>query len=64
MHGIRAVVLGLIAVISGVSLALISASEALAWGHRSHYGHSYHSQHRGETCWRTNRSTGQHFRIC
>jgi hypothetical protein len=63
MHG-RAVVLGLIAVISGVSLALISASEALAWGQRSHYGHSYHIHHRGETCWRANRSTGQHFRIC
>ncbi len=22
------------------------------------------AKHRGETCWRTNRHTGQHFRIC
>jgi hypothetical protein len=39
-------------------IALSARAEA-GWGHR-HYG--YH--HRGETCWRTNRHTGAHFRIC
>lgn len=46
---------------SGVALmpiAFASTAEA-GWGHR-HYGH----HHRGETCWRTNRHTGAHFRIC
>jgi hypothetical protein len=39
-------------------IAFASTAEA-GWGHR-HYGH----HHRGETCWRTNRHTGAHFRIC
>lgn len=51
------------AVVPILPLSLVSADQALAWGRRSHYGHSYHG-HRGETCWRTNRHTGQHFRIC
>jgi hypothetical protein len=46
-----------------------SVSEAAAWG-RSHSHRGYHSSgfrshsSRGETCWRTNRSTGQRFRVC
>lgn len=32
--------------------------------HRHSYGFRHHSSRRGETCWRTNRHTGAHFRIC
>jgi hypothetical protein len=43
----------------GVTPLALSTSAEAGWGHR-HYGH----HHRGETCWRTNRHTGAHFRIC
>jgi hypothetical protein len=43
--------------------SILSATEASAWGHHSYGGYHSHG-HRGETCWRTNRHTGQHFRIC
>jgi hypothetical protein len=33
--------------------------------HAGHYGYHHRARHpRGETCWRTNRHTGAHFRIC
>ncbi|MBV8319381.1 MAG: hypothetical protein JO049_01750 [Hyphomicrobiales bacterium] len=45
-----------------MALALCSQAVTPAeagWNYR-YYGH----YHRGETCWRTNRYTGAHFRIC
>lgn len=44
--------------ILAIPVAFSSTAEA-GWRHR-YYGH----HHRGETCWRTNRHTGAHFRIC
>lgn len=41
------------------AISIMSAIEASAWGRRHAGGHQ-----RGETCWRTNRHTGQHFRVC
>ena len=46
------------------SFLLTSTSAEARWHHRGHHAHKHYKHHRGETCWRTNRSTGQHFRIC
>ena len=46
-----------------VSSLLIVSAPANAWVHHQHaWRHGHHA--RGETCWRTNRHTGAHFRIC
>jgi len=56
----KSLIAGLFAISAIVMTPIAFSSSAEAgWGHR-HYGH----HHRGETCWRTNRHTGAHFRIC
>jgi type II secretory pathway component PulJ len=51
-----------IALSSMTALQIVTIQSAdAAW--RKHYRSSSHN-HRGETCWRTNRATGAHFRIC
>jgi hypothetical protein len=60
---LAAVALGIIAFASIGVGSILFATDASAWGHRGHGGYHSHG-HRGETCWRTNRHTGQHFRIC
>jgi hypothetical protein len=56
----KTLIAGLFAISTIVSTAILFSTPTEAgWGHR-HYGH----HHRGETCWRTNRHTGAHFRIC
>jgi hypothetical protein len=59
---ITSVALALFIAISVPIVSVISATDAAAWGRRGHHG--YYKKHRGETCWRTNRRTGAHFRIC
>jgi hypothetical protein len=49
---------GALIALSIPAISITTATQAAAWGHH-HGGH-----HRGETCWRTNRHTGQHFRVC
>lgn len=46
-------------VITLTPVAFSTIAEA-GWGHRHQRSH----HQRGETCWRTNRHTGAHFRIC
>lgn len=58
------IILGALIVASALPV-LASSAQARGWGHHSYRHHSYHRRsNRGETCWRTNRMTGAHFRIC
>jgi preprotein translocase subunit SecG len=56
------VMLALFIALSIPIVSVVSATDAAAWGRRGHHG--YYKKQRGETSWRTNRSTGARFRIC
>jgi hypothetical protein len=48
---------------------MFGQSDAQAYHRYGHHSHSYNhykhkSQHHRNSCWRTNRSTGNKFRIC
>jgi hypothetical protein len=60
---LTAIALSVLLTASALTISVLSATSAGAWGHRGHHSYKSHSR-RGETCWRTNRSTGQHFRSC